>query len=357
MNGPGNLSALFNTDHPVVQAPMFGVTSPEMVAAAAAAGALGSLALGDLPAVKCRELIHQTRTLTDRPFAVNIFVHQIPELTEELKAKYTQTRIFIEELARQHMLPVNLPHIEELVFTDYREQVDLLIAEQCPIVSFTFGNLDASSILKFKAADTLLIGTCTSVAEALVLEASGIDVICVQGWEAGGHRGSFNEDSIPKIGGLSLLAQVADQVKVPLIYAGGIYDAKTACAANVLGAQGIQVGSLLLGALESDLKTFEKEHLSAAGEADIVLTKSFSGRYARGLQNLFTLVFDQQELTLPYPYQNKLTGPLRQAAKANSNTDFVSIWAGQSLTPYRDASTTDILNELIHSINQYSWNA
>src|SRR5690606_38073335 len=97
---------------------------------------------GDLPALQCRELICKTRALTDRPFAVNIFVHQIPELTEALKVKYTRARIFIEELARQHMLPLNLPHIEELVFTDYREQVNLLIAEQCPVVSFTFGNLD-----------------------------------------------------------------------------------------------------------------------------------------------------------------------------------------------------------------------
>ncbi len=356
MKWPGNLSALLNIRHPVIQAPMYGVTSPEMVAAAAAAGALGSLALGDLPAGQCRELILKTRALTDRPFAVNIFVHQTPELTETLKAKYTQTRIFIEELARQHMLPVNLPHIEELVFTDYREQVDLLIAEQCPVVSFIFGNLDTNSILKFKAKGTVLIGTCTSVEEALILEASGIDLICVQGWEAGGHRGSFREEPVPKIGGLSLLAQVADQVKVPLIYAGGIYDAKTAFAASALGAQGIQVGSLLLGSLESDLKGFEKDHLRTAGEADIVLTKSFSGRYARGLQNLFTKAFEQVALTLPYPYQNKLTGPLRQAAKANSNTDFVSIWAGQSRAGYRNASTTAILEELINSIIKYSWN-
>lgn len=356
MNWSGNLSALLNITHPVIQAPMYGVTSPEMVAAAAAAGALGSLALGDLPAGQCRELIRKTRGLTDRSFAVNIFVHQVPELTEALKVKYTQTRIFIEELARQHMLPVNLPHIEELVFTDYREQVDLLITEQCPVVSFIFGNLDTNSILKFKAQGTILIGTCTSVEEALILEASGIDVICVQGWEAGGHRGSFREEPVPKIGGLSLLAQVADRVKVPLIYAGGIYDAKTAFAASVLGAQGVQVGSLLLGSLESDLKGFEKDHLRAAGEADIVLTKSFSGRYARGLQNLFTQALEQVALTLPYPYQNKLTGPLRQAAKANSNTDFVSIWAGQSRAGYSNASTTDILEELINSITQYSWN-
>lgn len=356
MNWQGNLSSLLNTTHPIVQAPMYGVTSPEMVAAAAASGALGSLALGDLPAAQCRELIHKTRALTDRPFAVNIFVHEIPVLTDELKVRYTQARIFIEELARQHSLPVNLPHIEDLVFTDYREQVDLLIVEQCPVVSFTFGNLDADSILKFKAQGTILIGTCTSVAEALILEASGIDVICVQGWEAGGHRGSFEAEPIPEIGGLSLLAQVADRVKVPLIYAGGIYDAKTAFAASALGAQGIQVGSLLLGSLESDLKVFEKEHLRASGEADIVLTKSFSGRYARGMQNLFTIAFKQTELTLPYPYQNKLTGPLRQSAKANSNTDFVSIWTGQSRVRYSEASTTDILNELINSITQYSWN-
>ncbi|OJV54065.1 MAG: tungsten formylmethanofuran dehydrogenase [Bacteroidetes bacterium 43-16] len=350
------INQLLGIAYPLIQAPMFGVSTPEMAAAAAQAGALGSLALGDLPAAQCRELIRKTRALSDQAFSVNIFVHHIPECTDELKARYTQTKIFIEELARQHKLELDLPPVDTLVVTGYREQVDLLLEEQCKIVSFTFGNLDAASILKFKEQGTLLIGTCTSVAEALILEASGIDLICVQGWEAGGHRGSFEADNIPEIGGLSLLAQVYDQVKVPLIYAGGIYDAKTACAASSLGAQALQVGSLLLGAQESNLQAFEKAHLSKAREADIILTKSFSGRYARGLRNLFTEALAQSGLTLPYPYQNKLTAALRQAAKENEQTDFVSIWAGQSLAAYREGTTTAILNALINDIENYSWN-
>src|SRR5204863_1987843 len=131
-------------------------------------------------------------------------------------------------------LKVNLPNLDEITFTNYKEQIDAIFAEDCKIVSFTFGNLDEQTIQKFKNKNTTLIGTCTSVKEAEILEQSGIDIVCVQGIEAGGHRGSFTTDNIPKIGGFSLLAQVNEVVKVPLIYAGGIYNAKTLMASERL---------------------------------------------------------------------------------------------------------------------------
>jgi nitronate monooxygenase len=185
------------------------------------------------------------------------------------------------------------------------------------------------------------------VEEALILEKSGIDLICVQGIEAGGHRGTFDAENIPKIGGISLFSGVYDHVKVPLVYAGGIYNDKTLRAAKELGAQGFQVGSMVLASQESALQPFEKERLKRVEEKNIVLTKSFSGRYARGIQNKFIETLEDSDYVLPYPYQNKLTNELRRVAKTLQNTDFVGIWAGQSIHDYSTLSTEDILKNLI----------
>ncbi len=349
-----DLAGILNVNYPVIQAPMLGVTTPQMVAAAANTGALGSLALGDLPAGTCAELIRATKELTGKPFAVNIFLHPLPEKTEELRSQYLRTKEFLTAFSDKHQLDVDYPDFEDIEPVDYHDQVDALIAGKCKIVSFTFGVPDRASIELFKKNGTVLIGTATSVEEALVLEKSGIDVICVQGYEAGGHRGSFMGDKIPEIGGISLLSRVYDQVKVPLMYAGGIYDAKTLLAAGLLGAQGFQVGSLLLASAESALQEFEKDRLRNASEKDIVLTKSFSGRYARGLKNVFTDALDNSTYILPYPYQNKITGPLRAAARLRQDPELVSIWTGQSESSYSRASTGNIITDLIESTENYN---
>jgi nitronate monooxygenase len=349
MTWPTTISQKLNIEYPIIQAPMFGVTTPAMVAAAANVGCLGSLVLADLPAEKCIEAIRATKQLTSRAFSVNIFVNHIPKIDDDLKTKYASTKQFIERLAAQHHLEVRLPTLDQIMLNSYHEQIDAIIAEGIKSVSFTFGNLDATSIQKFKSNGVTLIGTCTSAKEAKTLEQSGIDIICVQGIEAGGHRGSFVSEPIPQIGGLSLLTQVRDAIKAPLIYAGGICDAKSLLAAQTLGAQGFQVGSLLLGSAESALKEFEKERLRKVDESEIMLTKSFSGRYARGIKNAFIDAIENSEYILPYPYQNKLTGELRRAAKEKQNPDFVSIWLGQSINNYSGQSTGEILKDIISS--------
>jgi len=347
MNWKNQLTQLLQLDYPIIQAPMYGVTTPEMVASAAKTGCLGSLALGDLPPDKCLEQIQLTKSLCKQPFAVNIFVNEIPKMSDALKVQYANTKHFIERLAMEHNLEVHLPNIEDIQLSGYHNQIDALIAEDCKIVSFTFGNLDDAVIQKFKAVGTILIGTCTSVEEAKILEQSGIDIICVQGIEAGGHRGSFNAKDIPEIGGFSLLAQVCEQVSVPVIYAGGIYNAKTLLSAKALGAQGFQLGSAFIASAESALKQFEKDKLKVVNEKEIVLTNSFSGRYARGIKNTFSETLEGTDFILPYPYQNKLTGELRRIAKQNKNLDFVSIWLGQSIHNFSTQSVTEILKSII----------
>jgi len=341
------ISEILKVKYPIIQAPMFGVSTPEMVAAATKAGCLGSLALADLSAEKSVELIRKTKSLTNRPFAVNIFVHQIPEITDELKQQYSKTKKHLENLAQENNMEAHLPELESLKINSYNEQIDAIIDENCKILSFTFGNIDHQSIQKLKENGTVLIGTCTSVEEALALEKSGIDIICVQGIEAGGHRGSFVSENIPQIGGFSLLSQVYDSVKVPLIYAGGIYNGKTLAAAKQLGAQGVQVGSILLSSNESVLQDFEKKRLKNVNEKDIVLTKSFSGRYARGIKNKFIETIENSQYILPYPYQNKLTGEMRRIARTVKNDEFVNLWVGQSIVNYSELSTQDILEKLI----------
>ena len=341
------ISEILKVKYPIIQAPMFGVSTPEMVEAAAKAECLGSLALADLSAEKSVELIRKTKSLTNRPFAVNIFVHQIPEITDELKQQYSKTKKHLENLAQENNMEAHLPELESLKINSYNEQIDAIIDENCKILSFTFGNIDHQSIQKLKENGTVLIGTCTSVEEALALEKSGIDFICVQGIEAGGHRGSFVSGNIPQIGGFSLLSQVYDSVKVPLIYAGGIYNGKTLAAAKQLGAQGVQVGSILLSSHESAFQDFEKERLKNINEKDIILTKSFSGRYARGIKNKFIETIENSEYILPYPYQNKLTGEMRRIAKTVKNIEFVNLWVGQSIVNYSELSTQVILEKLI----------
>lgn len=351
MNWSTQVTQMLGVKYPIIQAPMFGVTTPEMVAAATEAQALGSLALGDLSGAACRAAIQRTQKLVKGPFVVNIFVNSIPEVSDALRGQYAKAKSAVERLAHQHDIAVDLPEFEDIQLTDYREQVDAILENQCKIVSFTFGNLDPESISRLKAAGTILIGTCTCTEEALILEQSGIDIICVQGWEAGGHRGSFSALDIPQIGGLSLLAQVRDRVKLPLVYAGGIYNATTLLAAKQLGAEGFQIGSLLLRSTESALLDFEKQRLMQVKESDVVLTRSFSGRYARGIKNIFIETMDTSGCILPYPYQNKLTSLLRKAAKIDNNVDFVSIWTGQSIHSYRDCSTREIIQDLVEKVN------
>ncbi|WP_139419829.1 NAD(P)H-dependent flavin oxidoreductase [Chryseobacterium mulctrae] len=346
------ISKILKIKYPIIQAPMFGVSTPEMTAAAAKAGCLGSLALADLSAEKSVELIRKTKKRTNQPFAANIFVHYIPEITDELKQQYSKTKKYLENLAQENNMEMELPELESLKINSYHEQIDAIVEEKCKILSFTFGNLDNKSIQKLKENGTILIGTCTSVEEALELERSGIDIICVQGIEAGGHRGSFVSENIPQIGGFSLLSQIYDSVKVSLIYAGGIYNAKTLAAAKELGAEGFQIGSLLLASQESALQDFEKERLKNVNEKDIVLTKSFSGRYARGIKNKFIEAIENSEYILPYPYQNKLTGEMRKIARTVKNDEFVNLWVGQSIVDYSELSTQNILEKLIREYSE-----
>ena len=347
MNWSNEITDILKIKYPMIQAPMFGVTTTEMVVSASNLGCLGSLPIADISPDKAIELINKVKNQTDQPFAVNIFVYDVPEIDQKLKDKYRKAKNFIENLANDHQLEVRLPEIEDLTFNDYRDLIDVVISAGCTTLSFTFGIPDAASIQKLKANNITLIGTCTTVEESLLLEKSGIDIICVQGSEAGGHRGNFLSEKPTENCGISILEEVASTVSVPVIYAGGIYSGQAIITSKKYGSKGFQVGSLLLGSPESALTDAEKNRLKAVVDDDIALTRSFSGRYASGIKNTFTQSLDSTANILPFPFQNKLTAELRSVSKANHNLEFVNIWTGKFARNFSERSTRDILKILI----------
>lgn len=346
MDWGNDLTSLLKITYPIVQAPMLGVTTPAMVAAVSNAGGLGSLPVGGLSREVTRDLIRQTKALTDKPFAVNLFVYNIPNVK---KAEADPMQVLLEKLAADHPATVAKTTPESFQFHSHSDQVPVLLEEKVPIVSFTFGVLDGPSIKALHDKGIVLIGTATCLLEALILSGNGIDVITAQGIEAGGHRGTFvDNDTLPAIGLLSLLSLITSQVKQPVLAAGGIMDGKAIKAALALGASGVQMGTAFIASTESAASPSYKTAIQQASETDIILTKAITGRWARGIRNKLITAVEQSGIAIPvYPVQGSLTAPLRAYGKAQNDKEFIAMWAGQAAAKAKTATVADIFNQLI----------
>lgn len=338
-------------EHPVVQAPMAGgATTPELVAAVSNAGALGSLAGAMLSPAAIIENVKRIRELTNRPFNVNLFVLDPPNPTESDLNK-AQARL-APYRAALGLSPATTP---PKWCEDARAQIAALLELAPPVVSFTFGLLDARTVAQFKRVGSLVIGTATTVAEAKAWEAAGADFICAQGAEAGAHRGTFLGDFEQScIGLMALIPQVSRAVQVPVIAAGGIMDGHGIAAALILGAQAAQLGTAFLCCPESGIHSSWKQRIQQARDDSTRLTRVFSGKYARGIVNEFMeqLRPFEQEM-LPYPIQNALTAEIRQTAAKNDRMEFMSLWAGQGapmVRPLPAAQLVKTLAEELHSV-------
>lgn len=331
--------------YPIVQAPMLGVTTPEMVAAISEAGGLGSLPVGGLSPEKTEELIRQTRRLTTKPFAVNLFAHTLPPAPDLQPMKE-----FLDDLAGDLGVEVGA-ELPARHYT-YADQTDVLLKENIRLISFTFGVPDDGTLARFKAAGVVLNGTATSVTEAEFLESRGVDVITVQGIEAGGHRGTFlSEEPLPQIGLMALLPAVVERVSRPVLAAGAISSGKAAYAALVLGAAGVQVGTLFVASHESKAIDAWKQQLQDARDTDTVLTRAFSGRWARGLRNEMQETIEKSGIPIPdYPYQNSLSTALRQEAQKRNDGRFTHLWAGQYPSKAPLEGSAVIFNRLLDEL-------
>ncbi|XUX06776.1 nitronate monooxygenase [Sporosarcina sp. UB5] len=324
--------------HPIIQAPMAGVTTPQFVAAAAEAGVLGSVGAGYLSAEETRDFIREVKKLTGNPFAVNLF---IPENNEMNQEQLDQAYLALQPIGRKLGMSSWKAHLSE---SDFDRQVDVIIEEDVPICSFTFGIPNQKTIQKLKNAGVLLIGTATTKEEAIAVEKAGVDAVVAQGSEAGGHRGSFiGEEHVPLA---VLLPSIIEAVTIPVIAAGGIANKEQLNHQLLRGAEAVQIGTALLATEESGAHPLYKQAVLEAAENSTVLTKAFSGKSARGIRNEFIDIMVGIPIA-PYPYQNDLTKKIRSEAAALGRPEFMSLWAGESVHESACGTVKEIIKKFI----------
>lgn len=343
MNWTNSLTRLLQIDYPFIQAPMLLVSTPEMVAAVSNTGALGSLPLGYASPEKAALEIRAVKKLTQKPFAVNLFAYSKPAAMQETPSEA------LKSYYQQYGLELDLPHSDP--YSYYTNVIDTILELQVPIVSFHFGLPDEETARRLKSAGIVIIAAVTSTEEAMMAESAGASLIVAQGIEAGGNRGTFTQGPLPEVGLISLLPQVIDSVKIPVIAAGGLMQPRSIAAAFVLGAQGVQLGSAFLRSTESAASNSYKTAVAASKDTSTGLSNVWSGKYGRCIPNKFVRDMEGQTV-LRAPFQNYMTGKLRQVGRKEDNPEIQSLWAGQSARYASDKPTGEILTELIAGTNQ-----
>ncbi|HKA54882.1 MAG TPA: DUF561 domain-containing protein, partial [Candidatus Binatia bacterium] len=293
------------------------------------------------------EASRAVRARTARPFGISLFAPlPLPEAVNDPGPALERVAPFYAELG----LPApTLPALRGYAFD---EQLSAALDSGAAVFSFTFGILPASAIKAIKARGLFLIGTATTVEEAVQLERAGVDAVVTQGSEAGGHRGTFaGPFEAGMVGTMALVPQVVDAVTVPVIASGGMMDGRGIAAALALGASAVQMGTAFLTCDEAGIPEAYKQAILMAHEHQTRLTRAFSGRPARGIINRFMTEVDRAdppEGILPFPLQNALTRPLRNAAAKQGRVEFLSLWAGQGVRLARRQSAAELIARLVN---------
>jgi nitronate monooxygenase len=334
---------LFGIELPIIQAPMAGVAFSEMAVGVADAGGLGSLACALLTTDQIIEEVNIIRRQTSRPINLNFFCHP-PKADAQREAAWRRVleRYFIE----LGLDPTAAPSLSGRAAFD-SAMCDLVAELRPGVVSFHFGLPEKNLVARVRATGAKILSTATTVQEAQWLEGEGCDAIIAQGVEAGGHRGMFLTDDIStQIGTLSLAPQVVDSVKVPVIAAGGIADARGIAAAFALGAAAVQIGTAYLLSPEARISPLHRQALRKEGH-QTVLTNVFTGRPARGIATRMVREMGPiSELVPDFPLAGGFSAPLRVASEAKGATDFTPMWSGQSARLAHEIPAKEITQRL-----------
>jgi nitronate monooxygenase len=357
------LSSRLGLQYPIIQGPLGGLSSRRLTAAVSNYGGLGSFGAHGLKPEAIRKVVREIKNLTPKPFAMNLWVSMEDEgaLTSTEGAFHRSLAPLIKHIdIVGGAKPSYLPY-EPIRFED---QVQVLLDEGISVFSFIYGIPSKQILDEFRRQGVVLIGTATTVDEAIALEQAGVDVIAASGFEAGGHRGSFlqpSEDSLT--GTMALVPQVVDAVKLPVVAAGGIGDARGIVAAFALGAEGVQMGTAFLACEESEANTHHRKALLSGQAKQTALTRGFTGRLARGIKNRLLDELNQKDVEiLPYPLQRALVRHLSIPADKAGKPEFLPLWAGQSANLSRCTDVRALLDTLVHEVFEIgsavqSWSA
>jgi nitronate monooxygenase len=330
MSGRRPLLEILGVRLPIIQAPMAGVSTPEMAAAVSGAGALGSIGVGAVDTAAARRMIREVRARTDRPFNVNLFCHR-PAARDAAGELAWLSRLQPSFAGFGATPPAGLREIYRS-FVEDADMLAMLLEEQPPVVSFHFGLPQADAVEALRAAGLILIGCATSEREALVIEEAGLAAIVAQGYEAGGHRGLFDLDvADEQLDTRTLTRRLVARASLPVIAAGGVMDGAGIAACLADGAEAAQLGTAFIGCPESSADAAYREALFGASAGRTVMTRVISGRPARCLRNRFVELGESiEEREVPaYPVAYDAGKALAAAARARGEGGFGAQWAGE----------------------------
>jgi nitronate monooxygenase len=342
---------------PIFQAPMAGVSTPEMAAAVCNAGGLGAIGVGSVGAEATRRMIAAVRARTDRPFHVNVFCHR-PARANAARESAWLARLSPEFTRFGTKPPTHLTEIYQSFLTD-GAKLEVLLAERPAIVSFHFGLPSRDRIEALRAAGIRLFATATNLAEGKAIAAMGLDAVVAQGFEAGGHRGMFDpEDPDDCLGTMALTGLLASRLDVPVIAAGGIMDGAGIAASLALGAVAAQLGTAFVACPEASIDPGYRAALLGRPAEHTVMTRVISGRPARCLANRFTILGESVEpgMVPDYPIAYDAGKALHAAGTATGEFGFGAQWAGQGAPLARPMPAGDLVASLRSELERASAN-
>jgi len=338
------LQQLLGIDLPIVQAPMAGVQGSALAVAVSNAGGLGSLPCAMLSVDAMRNELRAIKAQTTKPFNVNFFCHTPPTASAERERAW---RTSLSPYYREFGIdPDKIPTGPgRMPFS--AEAADALSEFRPPVVSFHFGLPTADFLARAKSWGAKILASATTVEEARWLEAHGVDCIIAQGLEAGGHRGIFLSDDLgTQVGTFALVPQIVREVKVPVIAAGGIADARGVAAVMALGAAGAQIGTAYLLCPEATTSAVHRAALKSEAARHTALTNLFTGRPARGIVNRIINELGPIGTTVPeFPLATSAIAPLRAKAESQGSGDFSPLWSGQNAS-CKEIPAADLTREL-----------
>ncbi len=337
------ITELCKIQYPLLQAPMAGgASTPALIAAVANAGGLGAIPAGYLSVSELAVQIASVKALTSNPFQVNIFVNH--DHTVDISSLYEAAER-MSELFSDYGVEMPELNSDDWRLADNFAQAELLVEQQVPIVSFTFGIPDAAILEYLKANHIVIIGTATHLLEAILWEENGADAVILQGIEAGGHRATFIGNALKVAQSThNLLQQISQQLSIPVIAAGGIMSAKAMRAALTLGADAVCLGTALLATEESGIPEHYKLRLLSANELDNYLTKQWSGRWARGIVNAgWQSLESLPGEPAPFPIQHYLTNTLRRQAQLRGDEEYMALWASANSYLCQQVSAAELI--------------
>ena len=357
------LTSRLGLQYPIIQGPLGGLSSQRLTAAVSNYGGLGSFGAHGLMPEAIRKVIREIKSLTPKPFAMNLWVSMEDEgaLTSTEEAFHRSLSPLAKHIENVGGDKPSYRPYEPIRFED---QVQILLDEGIFAFSFIYGIPSKQILDEFRRKGIVLIGTATTVDEALALEQAGVDAIAASGFEAGGHRGSFlqpSEDSLT--GTMALVPQVVDTVKLPVVAAGGIGDARGIVAALALGAEGVQMGTAFLACEESGANPLHRNALLNGQAKQTALTRGFTGRLARGIKNRLLDELNRNDIEiLPYPLQRALVRHLSIPAEKAGKPELLPLWAGQSANLSRCTDVRALLDTLVKQTSEIggsvqSWSA